>query len=117
MTSPCNCAGSATSRARDSSRVDRGGREIGQLGELADYATPRLSPDGDRLAVVITDDETDLWIFDLERGVPSRFTSSRAGECRPTGGSSSTGRNRAARDRTEAIGSHVISSLDTRVQS
>ncbi len=58
--------------------VDREGREEEEVGEPADYGGARLSPRGDRLAVVVAEEieATDVWVFDLERGVPSRFTSS-----------------------------------------
>jgi Tol biopolymer transport system component len=32
-----------------------------------DYAFPRLSPDGTRLAIYITDQEVDIWLWDLAR--------------------------------------------------
>lgn len=58
--------------------VDRDGRELEPLGEPGDYKNFRLSPAQDRLAVTIFEqlDQADLWIFDLDRGVPTRFSSS-----------------------------------------
>jgi Tol biopolymer transport system component/predicted Ser/Thr protein kinase len=56
---------------------DRAGRELGQVGQPAEYMTTALSPDGERLAVTVNEtdgDNVDLWIHDLERGVASRFT-------------------------------------------
>jgi len=56
---------------------DRSGREIGQVGEFAEYTNSSISPDGQRVVVdVMQPDGTnvDLWIHDLERGVASRFT-------------------------------------------
>jgi serine/threonine-protein kinase len=39
------------------------------------FGTPRLSPDGDRLALsVLRDGNWDLWVYDLERGVATRIT-------------------------------------------
>jgi Tol biopolymer transport system component len=55
----------------------RDGKPDGMLGESADYGTPSLSPDGKQAAATIRDPATgthDLWIFDLARGVPTRFT-------------------------------------------
>ena len=57
--------------------VDRTGKPISEVDKPADYDTPALSPDGQRLAVSITDPRTgkaDIWIRDLVRGVTSRFT-------------------------------------------
>jgi Tol biopolymer transport system component len=66
-------AGLATSRLR---WVDRGGREIGQVGEPRTYRNPRISPDGRRIAVELVDTtgNRDIWLLDVARGVPSRFT-------------------------------------------
>jgi eukaryotic-like serine/threonine-protein kinase len=56
---------------------DRTGKRLGAVGEPADYSNPSLSPDDKRLAVDIRSPETkkrDLWLFDLARGLKSRFT-------------------------------------------
>ncbi|MCJ7756456.1 MAG: protein kinase, partial [Thermoanaerobaculales bacterium] len=56
---------------------DRSGRELGQVGQPAEYRTTAISPDGRRVAATVTDPDganIDLWIHDLERGVGSRFT-------------------------------------------
>ena len=43
--------------------------------ELRDFASPRLSPDGRRLAVLITEaGKRDIWIYDLDTGTLSRLT-------------------------------------------
>ena len=55
----------------------RDGAEQGVVGAPADYTLPRLSPDGQRLAVNIVDPRTastDVWLIDLSRGGSSRFT-------------------------------------------
>jgi len=47
------------------------------VGAPADYTLPRLSPDGQRLAVNIVDPRTastDVWLVDLVRNASSRFT-------------------------------------------
>src|SRR5262245_11028079 len=59
--------------------VDRGGREIEtiQANGVENFHNPALSPDGKRLAIRVIDAVTrkrDLWLIDLARGVPSRFT-------------------------------------------
>jgi Tol biopolymer transport system component len=55
---------------------DRQGRQLGSVGEQGGYVTPRLSPDGRRLAVAVQDAQTEvLWICDLARGSRTRFSS------------------------------------------
>jgi Tol biopolymer transport system component len=57
--------------------VSRDGAQQGSVGAPADYTFPRLSPDGQRLAVNIVDPRTatsDVWLLDLSRGTSSRFT-------------------------------------------
>ena len=56
---------------------DRDGREIGGLGDAASYFDVALSNDGSKAVAGIEDDASgalDLWIFDVERGVKTRFT-------------------------------------------
>ncbi len=56
---------------------DRNGKELGAVGEAADYSNPALSPDDSKLAVSIRDPQTktrDIWIFDLVRGGKTRLT-------------------------------------------
>ena len=58
---------------------DREGRRTGTLGTSADYADVSLSPDGRRVLVSIGEPPTmnrDLWIFDVARGIRTRFTAS-----------------------------------------
>ena len=38
------------------------------------YAYPRLSPDGTRLALYIADQEVDIWLWDLARATLTRVT-------------------------------------------
>ena len=61
---------------------DRSGKILGTVGERADYSDVELSPDGTRATVSVLDPGTgrDLWIFDLARGIPTRFTSDPADE-------------------------------------
>jgi len=55
--------------------VDRKGGTTKLLDEPGAYANPRLSPDGKRLALtVLKDGNFDIWVHDLERGVPTRLT-------------------------------------------
>src|SRR4029077_8758586 len=56
---------------------DRTGKPLGSIGEPAAYLFPRLSPDGKRLVAQILDLRTgnsDLWVYDPERGIKTRFT-------------------------------------------
>jgi serine/threonine protein kinase/Tol biopolymer transport system component len=56
---------------------DRAGRRLGTLGTPADYADVFLAPDGTRALVSVAPESTakrDLWIFDLARGIRTRFT-------------------------------------------
>jgi serine/threonine protein kinase/Tol biopolymer transport system component len=66
---------------------DRTGKPVGQLGEHADYFRGALSPDGRRFVVAKWDgkvpNRTDLFMLDVDRGVPTRFTSGAADERQP----------------------------------
>jgi serine/threonine-protein kinase len=55
--------------------VDRDGSSRTLWTEAGAYANPRLSPDGERLALtVLRDRNWDVWVFDLDRGVANRLT-------------------------------------------
>ncbi len=67
--------------------LDRNGKEMGTVGEVAEYSNPALSPDEKRLAVGRRDPVTntrDIWIFDLTRGTSSRLTFDPADDMNPT---------------------------------
>ena len=56
---------------------DRDGKRLESVGEPADCDHPRLSHDGRRLAVVVSEPDTgdtDLWLYDLPRHAKTRFT-------------------------------------------
>ncbi len=56
---------------------DASGKQVATVGEAGSSFTPRLSPDGRRLADAITDQPSknlDIWLIDLARGVRTRFT-------------------------------------------
>jgi Tol biopolymer transport system component len=74
--------GFATSRLR---WLDRAGREISQVGEPRSYRNPRLSPDGSRIAVELVDatGNRDIWLLDVARGVPVKFTFDRGRDSAP----------------------------------
>jgi serine/threonine-protein kinase len=55
--------------------VDRNGRETPLLSDPRQYEDPRFSPDGERLAVHVSEtNEGDLWIHEEETGTLSRLT-------------------------------------------
>jgi len=55
--------------------VDREGQEERLGAEKRGYADPRISPDGLRLAVTVSESGgDDVWIYDLEREIPTRLT-------------------------------------------
>ncbi len=63
--------------------VDRGtGGRISIGEERAQFATPRLSPDGKRLAVTLGN-PGDIWVYELERNVGTRLTRDPAYEWTP----------------------------------
>ena len=62
---------------------DRAGRQIGVLGDPAAYGDLDLSPDGKRASVSIPDQAgraRDIWIYDVTRGLRTRFTFDPADE-------------------------------------
>jgi serine/threonine-protein kinase len=64
--------------------VDREGREESLEAEPRFYQEPRLSPDGRRLAVMVTtDNNEDIWIYDLVRGTLSPLTFTPGSESGP----------------------------------
>ena len=65
--------------------VDRAGKPLGDVGEARPYRNPRLSPDGKRVAVEIVDrsGNRDIWLLDVTRGVPARFTFDQGRDAAP----------------------------------
>jgi Tol biopolymer transport system component len=55
--------------------VDRTGREESLDAPPRYYLTPRLSPDGRRIALVISEANDDVWVFDIGRRILNRLTS------------------------------------------
>ncbi|MGA2344706.1 MAG: protein kinase [Candidatus Sulfotelmatobacter sp.] len=56
---------------------DRAGNSLNSVGVEADYSDFRLSPNGQTLAASLVDPKAwnpDIWLIDLVRGGPSRFT-------------------------------------------
>ncbi len=67
-----------TSRGGARSRlswIGTDGRTAPIIGENRSYGSPRLSPDGRRLAVLVSDGgNTDIWLYELTNGTFSRIT-------------------------------------------
>jgi eukaryotic-like serine/threonine-protein kinase len=56
---------------------DRSGKQTGSIAQVDRYLNPALSPDGNRLAVMIfagAQGIGDIWVFDLTRGTSTRLT-------------------------------------------
>ncbi len=56
---------------------DRTGKQLGAVGQQAIYIAPRLSPDGQRIAVAMVDPQSgnfDIWVDEFSRGVNTRLT-------------------------------------------
>src|SRR5262249_33935629 len=56
--------------------VNREGKVLSAVGEPDRYASLRISPDGTRVATVLSDSSSrsDLWLLELSRAIPSRLT-------------------------------------------
>jgi hypothetical protein len=65
---------SVAASARTLVWVDRAGNEEAIAAAPRAYGHPRLSPDGTRVALWISDQEDDIWILDLARAPLTRLT-------------------------------------------
>lgn len=57
--------------------VDRDGKEISKIGAIGNYNDAALSPDETKLAYIALENgsnDGDVWIYDLIRNVPTKFT-------------------------------------------
>ena len=63
--------------------VDRQGREEVLTAEPRAYTQPRISPDGNRLALGVDDQDRDIWIWDFARETLTRFTFHTQFDTRP----------------------------------
>jgi serine/threonine protein kinase/Tol biopolymer transport system component len=75
-------------RAGQLSWFERTGQSVGAVPQPpgGEYLNPALSPDGRRIAVNLMDPRTgdwDIWLVDVERGVPSRLTFDAAPDADP----------------------------------
>ena len=65
---------------------DRSGKKLATAGESGIFGVLHLSPDGKQAATSVTDlahENSDIWLYDLVRGVRTRFTSDPATESDP----------------------------------
>jgi len=60
--------------------VDRAGGNSTPIGNPQRQSSPALSPDGRRLAVAAVEGDPDLFVYDLDRGIKTRFTFDSARE-------------------------------------
>ncbi len=70
----CYQAGTSNSVGSQLAWFDRSGKPLGKVGERSPQSALRLSPDGNRLALVAGEPLTELWVLDLVRGSRSRLT-------------------------------------------
>ncbi len=63
--------------------VDRQGRWVPALPQPRRYSTPALSPDGKQLAVTITQEKRDIWIYHWERETLTRLSFGAANQQLP----------------------------------
>ncbi|MCB0833347.1 MAG: protein kinase [Bacteroidetes bacterium] len=65
---------------------DATGKEIKDIGEVTEFYTPRISPDGNKVAVGTFDAKSrnqDIWVYEIGRGIRTRFTFSGTIEFTP----------------------------------
>jgi len=55
-------------------KFDRSGKKLSDIGEPGNFSSLSLSPDGTRIATEITGAATDVWIYEVARGVRTRLT-------------------------------------------
>ncbi len=70
---------------------DRQGKEISKVASQGNYSDIVLSPDGKKAAATRNvDGNVDIWMIDLERGLPTRFTFNASSEDDPAWSSDGT---------------------------
>ncbi len=68
------------------SLADRSGKALGMVGDMGEYSGFRISPDGQRIALSVFDQKSrnnDVWIYEISRGLKTRFTFDPAAELNP----------------------------------
>ncbi|HXI03760.1 MAG TPA: hypothetical protein VNI57_11355, partial [Candidatus Saccharimonadales bacterium] len=64
-------------------QVDRSGKKTGEIGERGFYASVRLSHSGKRFAYEVGRDASDIWVYDFDRKISTRFTFDPASDNSP----------------------------------
>ncbi|HUS18655.1 MAG TPA: protein kinase [Terriglobales bacterium] len=67
-------AGDSGSLGTELTWMDRAGKKLGKVADRELYIDPRISPDGNMLAVTRGDPLQDIWTIDLRRNVNTRLT-------------------------------------------
>jgi eukaryotic-like serine/threonine-protein kinase len=65
---------------------DRGGKSLGTVGEAGDIDGVQFSPDQNTVAATVREaagGNVDIWLYDLSRGLPTRFTFHAANDSAP----------------------------------
>jgi eukaryotic-like serine/threonine-protein kinase len=78
--------------ARQLTWFDRNGKQTGQLGASGNYGDIQISPNGDRVALDMTDPNAprDIWVMDVARAVLSRVTLEMSDDWNPAWSSDGT---------------------------
>lgn len=66
--------------------MDRSGKSLGMVGDIGEYIGFRISPDGQRIGLSVFDQKSrnnDVWIYEIRRGLKTRFTFDPAAEFNP----------------------------------
>jgi len=63
--------------------IESGGKTSPLRAVPANYGAPRFSPDGERLAISIQDQQRDIWVYEWRRGILSRLTTHPALDADP----------------------------------
>jgi serine/threonine protein kinase/Tol biopolymer transport system component len=64
--------GTVTSFQRNLAWMDRTGKATNITEEVKPFAMPAMSPDGKRIALILTSSSFDVWVYDLERDTLTR---------------------------------------------
>ena len=62
---------------------DTEAQELGALGDIGPWIDPNISPDGRLVALTRGGASSDVWIYDVERGLPRRFTFDASVDSKP----------------------------------
>jgi Tol biopolymer transport system component len=63
--------------------LDPSGRRLAPVAQRSEAYSPELSPDGRRASVVMGDPNSDVWVYELARGVQTRLTTNVEAQIAP----------------------------------